>query len=282
MTITIHRHSDATAFLERAEEWLLRDEAEHNLLLGIAYALRDGGSNYDPPLYLATVEVDERVAGCAFRTPPFKLGLTRMPDAAVPWLAEDVAEVYASLPAVMGPEREARAFASLWRERTGAAVREGMRQRIFQLDRLVPPERMPPGRFRHAEHGEEELVAGWIAAFAAEAGVPARDPGRLARGAIAAGTLAVWDDGEPRSMAAVAGRTPHGARIGYVYTPPRWRGRGYASAVTAALSQEILYAGRRFCFLFTDLSNPTSNSIYQRIGYRPVCDVVDLEFDHRA
>lgn len=79
-------------------------------------------------------------------------------------------------------------------------------------------------------------------------------------------------------MAGVVAHTPHGARIGYVYTPPEWRGRGYASACVAGLSQRVLDSGRRFCFLYTDLSNPTSNALYQRIGYEHVCNVIDYEF----
>ena len=82
----------------------------------------------------------------------------------------------------------------------------------------------------------------------------------------------LWADGEPVAMAGTSGQTPNGARVGPVYTPPALRGRGYASACTAALSQLLLDEGRRFCFLYTDLSNPTSNKIYQAIGYRPVCN----------
>ena len=69
-----------------------------------------------------------------------------------------------------------------------------------------------------------------------------------------------------------------GIRIGPVYTPPALRGRGYASACVARLSQDKLDEGRTFCFLYTDLSNPTSNHIYQEIGYEPVCDVADYRF----
>jgi predicted GNAT family acetyltransferase len=87
------------------------------------------------------------------------------------------------------------------------------------------------------------------------------------------GGLVFWEDGETVSFAGYGGLTPNGIRIGPVYTPPELRGRGYGSALTAALTQQLLDGGRRFCFLFTDLANPTSNSIYQRIGYRPVSDV---------
>ena len=79
-------------------------------------------------------------------------------------------------------------------------------------------------------------------------------------------------------MAAAVETTPNGTRVGYVYTPPSFRGRGYASATVASLSQQLLDGRRRFCFLYTDLANPTSNAIYQRIGYQPVAEVVDILF----
>jgi predicted GNAT family acetyltransferase len=86
--------------------------------------------------------------------------------------------------------------------------------------------------------------------------------------------LYVWEDrGKVVSVAGAGGRTPNGIRIGPVYTPPEQRGRGYATAVTAAASQDQLDRGRRFVTLFTDLANPTSNRIYRAIGYEPVCDM---------
>ena len=87
---------------------------------------------------------------------------------------------------------------------------------------------------------------------------------------VTAGDLVVWElDGEAVSMAAVSRRTPWSSSIGFVYTPPELRGRGFASAVTAALSQRELDAGQRWCSLFTDQANPTSNHIYADIGYEP-------------
>ena len=88
----------------------------------------------------------------------------------------------------------------------------------------------------------------------------------------------IWDDGGPVSLAGYGGTTPSGSRIGPVYTPPEHRGRGYGSAVTAAVTRDRLAAGRRFCFLYTDLSNPTSNKIYEAIGYRRVCESLEIAF----
>jgi predicted GNAT family acetyltransferase len=89
----------------------------------------------------------------------------------------------------------------------------------------------------------------------------------------------LWDDGEPVSLCGYGGRTPHGNRIGPVYTPPELRGRGYGSAVTAHATKEQLDAGRDYCFLYTDLANPTSNKIYMNIGYEFVCDSAEYAFE---
>jgi predicted GNAT family acetyltransferase len=91
--------------------------------------------------------------------------------------------------------------------------------------------------------------------------------------------LVVWEDaGEPVSFAGFGGATPNGVRIGPVYTPPERRSNGYASALVASVSGDRLDEGKRFCFLYTDLANPTSNRIYERIGYEWVCESAEIEF----
>ena len=89
----------------------------------------------------------------------------------------------------------------------------------------------------------------------------------------------VWDNGQPVAMAAKVRPTRNGMTISLVYTPPEQRRHGYATACVAALSQQLLDEGWQFCTLFTDLANPTSNSIYQKIGYQPVADFNDYLFD---
>ena len=79
-------------------------------------------------------------------------------------------------------------------------------------------------------------------------------------------------------MAAWSGKTPNGVRVNLVYTPPSLRSRGYATTCVGALTRRLLEQGNRFCFLFTDLANPTSNSIYQQLGYRPVSDTASYAF----
>src|SRR5262249_24522376 len=150
-------------------------------------------------------------------------------------------------------------------------------ERIYQLDSVIPVAGVP-GQLRRAGEANRDLLERWMAAFRDEA-LGDREPldsARWVADALAAGTriLHLWEDaGRLVSLAGYGSPTPNGMRIGPVYTPPEHRRRGYASAVTAAVSQLLLDGGRRFCFLFTDLANPTSNAIYRAIGYRAVIDV---------
>lgn len=274
--IRVRAFEDPGAFAAHAESWLLRDEAANNLLLGILRRPLLAGPE---PAWFASLEDDGTIVGCAFRTPPFKLGVTAMPDAAVPPLVAAVHDVYASLPAVLGSERVAGPFARGWATLTGATVRPGKRQGIYRLERVVPPAHPAPGRVRVATPEDVGLVVPWIEAFNEDVGIEMRPARELADERLALGAWFLWEDGGPRCLAGWGATTPNGVRVGPVYTPPEFRGRGYATAATAAVSRRALEDGRRFCFLYTDLANPVSNRIYQRIGYERITDVMDIHFD---
>ncbi len=271
----IVRHDTVSSFAERATPWLVQSEAENNLVLSIVDQLKHTSSNASQP-YLVTIEESGHMVGAAFRTPPFKLGLTRMPHGAIPALVNDVSQAYEELPAVMGPPAQVRAFAEAWANCKNKQATAGMRHRIYELRHVQFPASMPPGEMRLAGNQDIEVLVGWLIEFAREANVGTPHGRAFAENHINNKTFFVWEDeGELRTSAVFAGRTPHGVRIGFVYTPPRFRGRGYASACVATVSQRALDGGNQFCCLYADLSNPTSNDIYQRIGYTPVCDVAD-------
>lgn len=277
MAIRIRRYATASEFLQRAEPWLLRAEAANNLVLSVAHAIARGEAAPGGHAYFATVERDGAVAGCAFRTPPYKLALSRMPVGAAAALAEDVAGVYDRIPGVLGPEPEALGFADEWGPPRGLVARRGMRQRIYRLHVVTPPAILPPGRARRAAAADMPIVGQWLAAFGEEVRLPVERAEDVAARFLERGELFVWEHARLAAMAAWVGRTPHGVRIAFVYTPPERRGHGYATALVADVTARVLAAGYRFSCLFTDLGNPTSNRIYASIGYQPVCDVVDVE-----
>jgi predicted GNAT family acetyltransferase len=278
---TVERHADAEHFLEATQRWLLESEIENNLLLGIALNRR-GHKAADPPLYWATIRGDDGVVGCACRTPPFPLVLSRMPAAAIGALAGDVGATAASLTGVNGPVAEAEAFASAWTERTGYAARHRFRLRLHALRQVEPRADLASGALRKATEADVALARDWIDAYVRDAGLDPATPETALR-MIRHGKLYLWiDGGTARSMAAVSRETGSGCAINGVYTPPGDRRRGYATAAVAALSGALLRAGQRFCCLYTDLLNPTSNSIYGKVGYRPIRDDAELTFDAGA
>jgi uncharacterized protein len=275
----VGRYTDVHAYIQAAAPWLLRAEPEHNLILGLLTQLQRNEISLSEPAYMATVEVDGAVAGCAMRTPPHKLLVTRMPERALPALAADVAACYASLPAVLGPEPQAREFGRHWSTHHGVSATDGMRQRLYVLRELRQPARPAPGVLMIATASDEPLVASWIRASAGESGATRIDANRHAANRIAAGDIALWwNDEAVCSMAGVSGRSRSGSRIGYVYTPPDRRGRGYATSCVAELTRRELGMGAAFCCLYTDLANHVSNAIYQQVGYQPVCDFADIVF----
>lgn len=257
----------------------MESEAEYNLLLGLARTLAESKHSFQDPIFLATIEKEDTVRGCAFRTPPYKIGLTQMPLDAIPLLVDEVQKVYESLPAVLGPESAGRKFAQIWSRRKEIRFEEGVKQRIFQLSKVDYPDSAANGEMILANAGDVELATDWLTAFQEFTGLQNLDPGDLAEKLIEGKKLFLWvEDGIPKAMAGITGGTANGSGIGYVFTPRDNRDKGYATTLTADLSQELLDSGKRFCFLYTDLSNPTSNSIYQKIGYRPVADVMDFVF----
>ena len=278
----LRRLQRAAEFYQRAEGFLLQHEAHHNLVLGICAGLLQQPERVEQPPYLALVEEGGTVVAAAVMTPPHNLvlSLTPVPDA-LALIAGDVHREYPTLPGVLGPSEASRTFAGLWERVSGQPNRPGTAQRIYQLEAVIPP-RPVPGELRRATPADRPLLIEWVTAFRREAhGVsPAPPPDRTVDARLDSPTSAyyVWHDGQPVSLAGYTGPTPNGIRIGPVYTPPEQRGKGYASACVAALSQLLLDGGRRYCFLFTDLSNPTANQIYQAIGYRPVCDVDEYQF----
>jgi len=276
--VQVERQADATSFLQRAGDFLLEREAEHNLILGLSGSLRTNPRLYGEDPYFAVVVDGDRTVGAAMRTPPHNLILSEIDDEdALEPIADDVRSVYESLPGVIGARETVARFVRLWEERTGAHGRVGIRQRIYRAAEASLPSGVS-GEIRAYDEGDRALVLEWMDAFVAEA-LPEAPPENaeewLDRNlANPDSGIDLWvDEGKSVSFGGFGGLTPNGIRIGPVYTPPELRRRGYATALVAEMTRMLLEGGRRFCFLFTDLANTTSNSIYQRVGYEPVTDV---------
>lgn len=275
-------YDDAADFLQAAEPFLAQDEATNGLMLGIALRLRRAPDLVRTPPFLATVQDGGAIALAVLMTPPNNIILAGDPPAlSDPFaiLARHLLSRNWNIPGVIAPMRLADRFAETWAADTGARCHLTGRLRVYEL-RQVRPIRHSSGRLRLAAPEDVPLLAAWMHAFQRDLHMPvseteARD---AAEQRVMDGEIYLWDDGVPVSMAAKARPTAHGITVNFVYTPPEHRRRGYATSCVARLSELLLRSGHEFCTLFTDLANPTSNDIYQRIGYTQVADFHQYEF----
>ncbi len=280
----VARVTGAEAVREALDPLLLADEARNNLALGLLATARSHPLVY-PELDGWVVHGQSEVVGGAMRTPPHNLivlGPSR--DGVIQALADSIDD---ELPGVVGALPEVDAFASAWAGRHDRDVMTRFEQGIYVMGELVAP-RPVPGDLRLAQASDRELVLERFLAFGQEIRHGGEDAEALERAVdarleSAEAGIGLWEvDGEVVSIAGFGGPTPNGIRIGPVHTPGALRGRGYGTAVTAAVSRLQLERGRKFCFLYTDLANPTSNAIYQRLGYERVCESRELAFAPRA
>ena len=221
------------------------------------------------------------VSAVFLHTPEFPVNLSFMSPPAAAELARDLAAAGRRLTGVHAVQEAAEAFAAAWRDRTGDIVAVHRLMRLFRLGELIWPEPGPEGAARLAVRRDRDLLTEWFDAFVRDVGdPPGQDHGAAVDQRLGYGGLALWEvSGTPVSMAGVTRSVAGMVRVGSVYTPPALRGRGYAGAVTAAVSRAARDAGVREVMLFTDLANPTSNALYQRLGYRPVEDRVTFSFE---
>lgn len=284
-SLRLERSKDVDAFERAAGAFLLEREAENCVMLGLCSQMRTAATStqtFTP--YFAVVRSGDAVVGAALIAGYLVLLSSPIDDAALPHLVGDIATSAPNVPGVVAEVGASRRFAELWTAQTGRAHRLNMSERIFRIERLIPP-RPVDGGMRIAADADRSLLARWLEEFTVEALGQSVDPAAMdafaGRWLARAGrTMYLWVvDGRVVSMVGVSGETPNGIRVAPVYTPPELRGRGNASALTAAVTQAQLGAGKRYCFLFTDLANPTSNKIYTAIGYEPVADAADHRFD---
>lgn len=266
---------DPHNLLADASSVFCADRPEHNLLLGVLQIAANGKSTVPP--FCGAVRDGQQLVGVAVRTPPMPLLLSEMPLEPALTLAPFLLDMVDAEGALMinGPAPLTDALSLTLVEAYGLSRRPGQRMRLFELRKVEPVPR-PSGTMRVAQAGDYDLVLSYFDAFIDEA-TPhergLRHLGRQVSDAIAAGRVYLWeDDGQAVALAQRSRDTGKGASIGPVYTPPSVRGRGFATVLTADLSQLILDQGKSHACLFTDLENPISNRIYPRIGYREVCD----------
>jgi predicted GNAT family acetyltransferase len=281
-------------FLAEAGEFLRAEHVRNTVILTVTESLRVSGQTLadEPPARDAPLfgywrptpgqpaSGRSRVGGAFMLTPGFPALLTHMSPQVAADLAGYLTASGRQLEGVNAEEEAARAFADAWRRYTGDVAEVHRRMRLFRLAELMPPQPAPRGTSRQATARDRGLLIDWFGAFAIEVDdLATQDQGPAADERLSYGGITFWEaDGVPVSLAGVTRTVAGMVRVGPVYTPPAQRGHGYAAGATVAVSQAALAAGATDVLLYTDLANPTSNALYQRLGYRPVEDRLVLSF----
>jgi GNAT superfamily N-acetyltransferase len=275
MELKVLFSEDPAFVLSRAGVFLSSQPVLHNLILSLLHARVAQG---DPGRYWMAVQQDE-IVGVVVQSPlTFPATLTPMEPSVATAIADAIAETGVALPGVNGEAAAAATFAGQWSERSKSAAMPFEGNRLYELLEIgeVPS---VEGTLRQAEPNERSLMIVWTHAFQQEIHEPADDTELRVDRALATGQLWVWDQSGKAVSMAVRRDPVHGVvRLSGVYTPPEKRKHGYAAACVHALSKQLRDAGYR-CILYADLGNPTSNSIYRRIGYRVVAEALRYRFE---
>ena len=285
----VQRYEDAATFLSRAQD-VLRAEPVTTTVIGTVAAR--AAAHPSPvasgtPQWWATVEDGPHVVGLAMRAAPwspFPLHVGPMPEPAAAALADALLAEQPTVTEVNGAREAALAIAARLASASASSIETAMHLRLHELaDLEVPAD--PPGRWRLATVADGDVVLDWYERFHAEADEqagrpPDPNPPHFAPGELEAriddGLMSLWVlDDLPVHLTAWNSPAHGVVRVGPVFTPREHRGRGYAAAAVARVSAAALEAGHR-AVLLTDQANPTSKALYERLGYRPVTDMVNL------
>jgi predicted GNAT family acetyltransferase len=275
MELKVLFSEDPAFVLSRAGVFLSSQPVLHNLTLSILHARAAEG---DPGRYWMAIHRDD-IVGVVLQSPlTFPATLTPMEPQVATAMADAIAEAGIALAGINGEAATAATFAGHWSERRKSAATPFQGNRLYEF---LESGEVPnvEGKLRQAGPQERSLMILWSRAFQHEIGESADDTEpRVDRG-LATGQLWVWD-GSGEAVSMVIGREPvqDVVRLSGVYTPAEKRKHGYAAACVYALSRKLRDAGYR-CILYTDLANPTSNSIYRRVGYRAVAEALRYRFD---
>ena len=279
--LRVQLHAGPRPFLAAAEPFLCWDPFSTNVIAVVAARIGAGQEpDSDANLWATISNGLDRVVGVAMHTPPHHVFVSRMPSEAVAALAHALADIRL-VPGVNGALTATRPFAVAWLAATGHDSTLLTATRLYRLGMLRSPENVAGRGLIATTPQHVDLMAAWLAAFHDEAQTeaPVLDWHALAQRRVAAGQVHLWQDADPVvSLAGVSAPAVGVARVGPVYTPPALRRRGYGAAVTAHATASALAGGAAHVVLYTDLANPSSNSIYQKIGFAPDHDAEERAF----
>ena len=278
-------YENINEYVDLAFPFLLKNESENILVFSILNALKINQNVFgDLKPSLILVKKNDDIKLVSLRTPPYNQLISFTEDLnSIDVLIENLLKSEEDLPGISGFKEGVARFIKLYCKKKNLFPELVRNERAYRLIR-VAEDTIGDKIFIIGNKSYQSLILEWAKEMILEAGLMTeadqmdRTLNQIKTDITDEKIFLLLDKNKPVSMARKAGKTPSGNLINLVYTPPHLRGRGYATECVAKLSKRLLDEGNKFCFLFTDLANPTSNSIYQKIGYRLIIDMDNYKF----
>jgi len=284
--LKFNRYEDLGVFRDTVLDILLEDEAGNNLPISI---ITDSKSETSGKWLMSTITDDfDNIILIGLCALPYNIilseplwvhGSLESILGSVEFLAHEMKRVKCNASGVFARTDLADRFAAAYFGNTDNKVKTT--SVAMRLDKLLPYT-IVSGSCRQLTQSDLSYAPAWERAFCIDCNIPVYTPEEsTARITARIGTDRhyIWEDGEPVSQVVYGRDTPGGAVINWVYTPPEFRGNGYASALVAEVSELLLRRGKSFCCLFADADNPISRGVYSKLGYKEVCFFRQIQFD---
>lgn len=277
--MSIRAYKTPQQFLDDTEEILEQKEVENNLILGICNGFADKSKVSEGCVFINSFE-DKKIQATSIKTISKAIVSGTTKDVQyIKSLADYYLDNNIELTGVVGEGLYSTEFSNFYGKRqTGES--------ILIVHKLTSVNSLPltTGKLEKANANDIDSIAEWTVSFERDAKTfPIKTKEQAletTQARIASGNLFKWvDEGEIVSIAAIVRKTRHLGIVGLVYTPDESRGKGYATSCVQKVSEHILQNGFKYCGLFTDKSNPTSNHIYKKIGYNPITEFTDIEYE---
>lgn len=278
----IIKHETIEEFLLHNEELLLKNESFYNLILGLAYGIQKKTVTVTSPLYYS-IEDNKTIIACALRSNLDKpLAITEMPQEAIAILIQNLLKYNVDLAGVVGEEKAATYFRDQWIENKALTSKVRIHLGVYECKKVISKEINESLVLASNEH--KDIAKDYIANFCKECFpnevISNEEIERMVNRNIENKSLYLLQNNSNQlvSMAGNVRSSINSGTISLVYTPTELRGKGHGSAVVSLLSEKLIREGKKFTNLFTDLTNPTSNSIYQKIGYVKIGQNIHFDF----
>ncbi|HFF3190502.1 MULTISPECIES: GNAT family N-acetyltransferase [Bacillus] len=270
--LQLHVYEEVVNFKKEVISFLEKNEQENNLILGVLQMVQQ-------PIFMGVAKQEEEIAIVFLQTEEKKqiiVATSEVMGVDIKELAKELTKVYPDIPGLIGNKKVVQKLAEEIAVLENKKMNVVMEQGVYALQQ-VKKKWTEEGIFREINSDELPVIEKWIYQFCEDVNLPTtkEEAEQTAHTLITNHRLFGLEiDGKLVSVAAKTRPTKNNITINFVYTPKEERKKGYASNCVAALSQRMLDEGYKTTTLYTDLANPTSNKIYQEIGYEQIAESV--------